>query len=200
MISLISKSIAGVLLMTMASGTSDMLMEVLGKVQVSISGIELQYIDRALQQNELLREIYKEKGRYPEDQTAFSKFMSEAFEQKNIRDNTKDQWGTVMRYVRDNNDAGYTITSAGPDRGMDTGDDLILRRIGTKVNINVDPLEVISKDIERVRKMEIERSDEMKKMLEDLQSAAITLADQMSPDEKKALDDLLSALSVASST
>lgn len=91
--------------------------DILGTVQTTASGVEMNEIARAVKMH------YLETGRLPLND--FSAFLRESMTQasgKRTRDPAADLWGTPFRIER--TPKGFRILSAGPDRKWNTPDDL----------------------------------------------------------------------------
>lgn len=191
---LVAKAMAGATVMSLAGASADAMKDVLANVQKSVTMIEFQAIDRALQRDEVLNSINKSKSKFPANQEKFEKFMNESFEQKNIRDNMKDQWGTDIQYERAPKDDGYTIVSAGPDLTFTTEDDLILKRKGHKIELNANPLTIMTEEITKAIEREKERAEQIQELNNELQAAGIDAMDGLSEAEKQTLQNILSTL------
>ena len=91
--------------------------DILGTVQTTASGVEMNEIARAVRMH------YLETNRLPTDN--FSAFLRESMAQaggKRTRDPSADLWGTAFRIEK--TPKGFRVLSAGPDRKWGTPDDL----------------------------------------------------------------------------
>lgn len=66
---------------------------------------------------------YMKKGRFP-TREAFEAWLARTFAENNLKPMTEDHWGTPYLYEETGRKA-YTLRSAGPDKVMETFDDMV---------------------------------------------------------------------------
>ncbi|MCW7754069.1 type II secretion system protein GspG [Desulfobotulus sp. H1] len=72
----------------------------------------------------LLDYEFMKTGRYPSERN-FERWLQLRFQENDLRELNRDQWGNTYRYSTDPDRRSFILTCAGPDGILDTKDDMI---------------------------------------------------------------------------
>jgi hypothetical protein len=156
------------------------------EMKIALASYEIKMIDLEIQ-----KMIKDKNAKVPKNSEAFMKIVTKHFSNASIRNYTKDQWGEKLQYlVLQKN--GYSIVSSGPDKILNTDDDLVLERKLGKQNLMASQTDFVLKKVEDARNRSNVQKQSMKHKVSSYQEKCKVLIEEMKPDEKIYFVDALS--------
>ena len=186
----LTKFILGVFIVILVSFFAKPLEMGLIQFKIKLMEYELQLIDSAIQQKLFFKNI--EKNSLHSNQKKFVSFLKNHFSNISMRDYSKDQWGKVLIFTNENKDNSYRVTSSGPDKTINTKDDLILFRENRKVDFSVSPMNILKREIESEESQLINQKKSIKELSKKLKIRCEELHKNLDEENQVYLIDILS--------
>jgi len=186
----LTKIFIGVFIIALVSFFAQPIKDKVIVLKIKLMEHELLLIDSAIQEKQFIKKT--DESSIHSNQMAFRVFLKDYFSSKSMRDYSQDQWGETLIFINEQGENCYRITSSGPDKLMNTKDDIIMYREKEKVDFSVSPINILKREIAKEKQKYLVQKTKVKDSSEVLKSKCKEMYDRITDENRVYLFDILS--------